>query len=757
MGMLAPLIVRSQEISQVLKGVVTDQTTGRALTGAALSLKKDQSTIAGVVSDADGSFELKVVPGRYALEVSYLGYQSVVEEILVTAGKEIYSRFALIELATELQEVKVVASSYNPTPGAFDISIEKTLRVPANFFDPLRMAASYPGMVAANDQGNALAVKGYSPNALLWKIDGLDIVNPNHLANAGTLGDKPVSFGGGVSILSSQVLDKTGIYSGWLPAQYGNALSAVVDMGMRAGNKNTHEFTAQASLIGLDVAAEGPLSGSGKNSYLANYRYSTVGLLTSAGLDFGGEAINFQDFTFHLDFDQEKNAHLSVFGFAGLSSNRFKRKPQDEWETEKDRYNIDFEGQVFGLGFTEQWGNKVRWKWGSSLSGQFQSRNAESDIVTFQHIHRERFDNDHVLWSNQLSASVRLGENRLQAGVLVNYLHNQLEVETVTPLYFNTFFPNLSGTVGGALVQPYVNLTRQFAGVWQVDAGMRYVYFGYNRSSAPEPRLNIQRLFPSGSLSLGYGRTSQWQQAQAYLLENNKDLKLTVADQLMLEYRTRFSNQSNLVASVYVHYLNDAPVAPASHNQPYWSMLNQWDEFPVANMTSAGKGLNQGVEAAYEKRFYNQFYFLVNGSVYQSQFKAPETEWQEGRFSGGYTSSLLLGKEWGADRSFGVHFRFLYLGGLRHPSINLLNSVTYGTTIYTGSGYPTRLPDYWRPDLRVAWRKNKPGYTRTLSIDIQNLANRQNVAFYYYDTFTGRVETKTQLGIIPVLVYRVDF
>ncbi|MFZ5971817.1 MAG: carboxypeptidase regulatory-like domain-containing protein [Bacteroidota bacterium] len=756
--MMVSAIGWSQDVSQVVRGVITDQATGRVLSGVALSLKKNEFTVAGAVSDSSGGFELKASPGRYALEASHLGYQTLVEELLVTAGKENNLRFTLTELATELQEVSVVAASYNPAPGAFDISIEKTLRVPANFFDPLRMAASYPGMVAANDQGNALAVKGYSPNALLWKIDGLDIVNPNHLANAGTLGDKPVSFGGGVSILSSQVLDKTSIYSGWLPAQYGNALSAVVDMGMRAGNKNRHEFTAQASLIGLDLAAEGPLSYSGKSSYLANYRYSTVGLLSSAGLDFGDEAINFQDFTFHLDFDQDQNAHLSVFGFAGLSSNRFQRKPQDEWETEKDRYNIDFEGQVFGVGFTEQWGNKVRWKWGSSLSGQFQDRRSESDIVPIQqYIYRERFNSDHLLWSNQLSASTKLGESRLQAGALVNYLHNELAVETVTPLYFDTFFPNLSGIVSGALVQPYLNLSRQFARSWQLDAGMRYVYFTYNNSTALEPRLNVQRLFASGSLSLGYARTSQWQQAQAYLLENNRDLKLSVADQLMLEYRRRFNDQSSLVASAYIHSLNDVPVAPGSHNQPYWSMLNQWDEFPVANMTSVGQGMNRGVEVAYEKRFFNQFYFLVNGSVYQSQYKAPETQWQEGRFSGGYTSGFLIGKEWGSDRSFGVHVRFLYLGGLRHPTIDMLNSVNYGTTIYAGSGYPTKLPDYWRPDLRVAWRKNKPGYTRTLSIDIQNVASRQNVAYYYYDTFTGRVETKLQLGIIPVLVYRVDF
>ncbi|MFZ5999686.1 MAG: hypothetical protein ACOYW3_04190, partial [Bacteroidota bacterium] len=68
-----------------------------------------------------------------------------------------------------------------------------------------------------------------------------------------------------------------------------------------------------------------------------------------------------------------------------------------------------------------------------------------------------------------------------------------------------------------------------------------------------------------------------------------------------------------------------------------------------------------------------------------------------------------------------------------------------------------QLPTYWRPDLRVSWRKNKPGYTRTLSIDIQNVANRENVAYNYFDTFKQDVQVKRQLGLIPVVIYRVDF
>ncbi len=105
-----------------------------------------------------------------------------------------------------------------------------------------------------------------------------------------------------------------------------------------------------------------------------------------------------------------------------------------------------------------------------------------------------------------------------------------------------------------------------------------------------------------------------------------------------------------------------------------------------------------------------------------------------------------------------MNTRILYLGGLREAPIDAPLSSAVGSTQYNyQNGYSLQLPDYFRTDLRLSWRKNKPGYTRTFSLDIQNVLNTQNVAYHYYDTFLQDVKTKYQLGIVPVLVYRVEF
>src|SRR5258707_11693147 len=92
--------------------------------------------------------------------------------------------------------------------------------------------------------------------------------NANHFSNAG-------SSGGGISILSAQLLANSDFITGAFASEYGNALSGVFDLKLRKGNDERREYTLQAGLLGLNAAAEGPFKSGYKGSFLVNYRYST--------------------------------------------------------------------------------------------------------------------------------------------------------------------------------------------------------------------------------------------------------------------------------------------------------------------------------------------------------------------------------------------------------------------------------------------------------------------------------------------------
>ncbi len=748
-----------QDLGQVIRGKVKNQVTQKPLTGASVSVFKAEVLVAGAVTDSIGNFQiLNVTPGRYKLSISFTGFSSFEDELLVISGKESIVNATLSESTTVLNEVEIKASSLEITAGVTSISMEKSMRVPANFFDPIRMATSYPGVVAANDQANSIVVKGYSPNGLLWRLQGLDILSPNHLANAGTFSDKPVSNGGGVNVLSAQLLDRTDFYSGSLPANYGNALSGVMDMKLRAGNKNKMQYTAQASLIGMDIAAEGPIDKAKRTSFIANYRYSTVGLLSQMGVNFGGEVINFQDFSFHLDQQQKKGGNLSVFGFGGLSSNKFKAKPVDEWKEEKDHNTINYDGKVYGIGFVNQLKSfdRVSLSLGASLSGQSQERSLQSETLTTPeaYVFADKYSSDKLLLSSFFKAIYKLNPGgTLETGFMANHVNNKLTSVTITPLYLDTFYPTVSGTVNGMMWQPYATLSQRFGNLLKLNAGLRYVNFSYNKATSLEPRVSLARFMPRGALTFSYGLTGQWQQLQTYLQYGNQNLKLTKAHQFAAEFKHTFTKDLRLVSSVYYHRLFNVP---GMYSDVRYSTLNQMEDFSRQLLLNNGRGLNYGVESLLEKRYYNQIYFMVSGSLYRSEYN---TVGYYTRFNGRFTSSFLAGKEWQKKRNtFGVNTRVLYLGGLREAPIDEALSASVGSTQYNyQNGYSVQLPDYFRTDLRFSWRKNKPGYTRTFSIDIQNLLNTQNVAYHYYDTYLQAVKTKYQVGLIPVIAYRVEF
>ncbi len=71
--------------------------------------------------------------------------------------------------------------------------------------------------------------------------------------------------------------------------------------------------------------------------------------------------------------------------------------------------------------------------------------------------------------------------------------------------------------------------------------------------------------------------------------------------------------------------------------------------------------------------------------------------------------------------------------------------------------FETKTPDYFRIDLGVSYRKNKPNWSWILSADIQNVTGRNNVYGQYYSTETQQIETVYLTGLIPVINYKIEF
>src|SRR6186713_1756784 len=307
------------QYSQQFRGTVTDQVLQQPLAGATITIS---SLGKSVMTDEAGVFRFSNIPvGIYRLSISYTGFkEGVLENIAVNSGKETVINVSLEAIIHTEAAVIIKAGSKKNKPlndmsavSARAFTVEETQKYAAAVNDPLRMATGFAGVFAADDGNNSIVIRGNSPTGLLWRMEGMDIPNPNHFGTPG-------NSGGGISILSSQLLSNSDFVTAAFAAEYGNALSGVFDMRLRKGNNEQREYSFSLGALGTDASIEGPFVKGGGSSYLVNYRYSTLSLLSNLGLvDFDGIP-KYQDLSFKVNIPTASLGTFSFFGLGGKSN-----------------------------------------------------------------------------------------------------------------------------------------------------------------------------------------------------------------------------------------------------------------------------------------------------------------------------------------------------------------------------------------------------------------------------------------------------
>ncbi|MEZ4955351.1 MAG: TonB-dependent receptor [Saprospiraceae bacterium] len=770
-NVMLSLIAFSQ--TQTIRGTVSDKGSGLPLAGAFVYIKQsDTLTIISASTDSLGRYRLENAPiGRQTLEARFLGYETVVlPGLLIETGKEFIQNIQLQEKPESLAEIVVTARGENTIPhplSNYTLKVQEQFRYPTTYYDPARLAMSLPGVVAVDDQANNISVRGNSPATLRWRLEDVEIVNPNHAANAGTFSDRPTAAGGGINILSAQLLGTSSFLTGAYPAGYGNALGGIMDMHFRNGNDEQHEFTAQASLIGLEAAAEGPLSGRQRGSYLINYRYSFAGILTAAGVDFGGEEITFQDLSFHLNFPVSNNTEIGFFGIGGLNKNIFK-SPLDEnkIEEEKDLFNIDFKSKMGAAGVTlkKSFSKKIKLNASVVYSGLEHKRTAEKVVGTPQ---PTRWTDDDINESKlALYGKISYKKNaRTGWGIGMNATKEQSG--------FNTFFTDnfgsseYGGEINGWLLQPFLNTYIYVTPKLKLNAGLHGHYFDFSPDHfllAPRADLSFN---PNNKqqISLAFGWYAQTQQPQTYFanIESGKNIGPTKSQQVAASFQHRFDRGLFFKTEIYHQYLYDVPVSAI--NGGTYSILNNIETYrPLQDtLTATGKGRNYGLDILLERPILKNSFARLGASLYRSLYTDNEGLERPTRFDGRYLINATSGREKTKKKKNktvikGYSIRYSFYGGFRQTPVDIGISRQLGYTVFEERRVnEKKLKDFHRIDVRFYWKWNKPKRSTTFSIDIQNVFNRKNEAYEYFDQVFDRVRTKNQLGMIPLMAYRVEF
>jgi hypothetical protein len=296
-----------------LRGFVFNKASGEPLLYANAIIK---GTTLGAMSDANGYFLITGLrPGDYTAMVTYVGYDTVYQNITIKSG--------------EITAIKVYLTQYTKQLGRFTVSAEKqsdltetktsVIKVTPRQIEKIPMVggqadlAQYlqilPGVVSTGDQGGKLYIRGGSPIQNKVVLDGMVVYNPFHTI-------------GLFSVFDNDILKSADIYTGGFNAEHGGRISSVMDIKTRDGNKRHQAGGISASTFGAKVLLEGPIKKkevqesnvsyiiSFKNSYLEQTSKALYDYVSEQGLPF-----NFSDLYSKISIAADNGSKVNFFAF----------------------------------------------------------------------------------------------------------------------------------------------------------------------------------------------------------------------------------------------------------------------------------------------------------------------------------------------------------------------------------------------------------------------------------------------------------
>lgn len=770
LGTLSFSAIHAQNF-QTVKGTVKEKDRNETIPYATIMLSGNGRTI-GCTTDSLGHFALGRVPvGRYDLTASFVGYESVViKELLVSGGKEMFVEVEMRESPTALEEVVVHPRINKQEPindmalGGRMLSVEEAGRYAGAADDPARLVASFAG-VAQNIGNNGITVRGNAPKFLQWRMEGVEIPNPNHFADVTSFG------GGGFTALSSQVLGNSDFFTGAFPAEYSNALSGVFDMYMRRGSSADYRHAFQVGSLGIEAASEGPFKKGYGGSYLFNYRYSTLSLL-SFMLPEDADGTDYQDLSFNIFLPAGKAGTFSLWGVGLIDrSGTTPETDRSKWKYEQDRQNQDVKQYMGAAGIK----HKIYVGDGAHIQSTLAATANRMDM------HTELVGDNTELLPKNIVRSTYL--NFIASSYIqkrFSRMHTNRTGFRWTGLQYDLAFADASGHLGdlvsiadesgfSSLVNAYTESMLHFGDRMEMNIGIAGQWFTLNGHYTIEPRLSMKWKFaPRQSFSIAYGMHSRLEMLNYYFTKDvngrmvNKDLDFTKAHHVSLGYDLSINENMHLRIEPYFQWLYDVPVIPGST----FSMINlqgNEDWFISDRLENEGNAMNYGVDITLERYMSQGFYYMATASLYDSKYRtAGNGKWFNSRYNRHFTVNLLAGKEWMLGRNrqniLGLSGKITMQGGDRYSPIDTENSVLQQDAVYDESNpYSCQFNPMVLAHLTVSYRLNCRKVSHEFAAKLINVTGYKDYYGHRYNFIDNTVEAEREANILPNISYKIYF
>lgn len=664
-------------------------------------------------------------------------------------------------LRTErLDEVVVTSVSarqrlQNVQTGAEVLQLEDLTSVPQLFgeADIMRSIQLLPGVKAESDASSSFQVRGGTSAQNQVLFDLAPVYNVGHLA-------------GLFSAFNDDALASATLYKGLLPAQYGGASSAVLDITGKTGNKDGWHGGASVGLLSAKGTIEGPLV-KDKLSVLVTARRTYMDMFLKASKDFRNNTLYFYDVNAKLDWSIDKRNQLFLTFFTSHDRTSIDKMTDIRWNN-----------MTGSLRWLHRFGGDSHAQTTAYLSNYLTDNGV--DFLNFNlwykgHIRQMSLRQDfHIaLSSHQLKTGVQTSLYNVKSAewqVLNKYGNEQRRAWENTAWVNGTFRlgDNLQASIGLRL-----NAFSPLGGSLYYDIednGEIGWYYNYGENEVVKTHLTLE---PRASISwqptaltsvkLGYARTSQ----NLHALRNQSTS--TPFD--------RYAISSNIVepeiadqwsGGIYVMTAEqDYDLSLEAYYRKIQNVLDYRDgksfssEIEIERLTLAGEGKSYGVELCLRKNSGSLTGWLgytlswsktridgINGS-----------QWYDANNDRRYDINIVgiykLNKRW----TFNAAWVFNSGQAFTAPSgkYQIIDNWTY----YYAERNGYRAPDYHRLDVSAVWSKRYARHTRQWVFGIYNIYNRYNPYLINFEDSADGARTKAKqyslFGIVPSVAFNILF
>lgn len=550
-----------------LSGNLKDASNGEDLIGASVYIKELET---GAASNVYGFYSITIPAGKYVVVISYIGYESIIQELNLTADTRM--DYSLSPSSVELEEIVVTEKSISSNVDDNRMSSEKLAiamikKTPAFMgeVDILKTIQALPGVQSGGEGTTGFFVRGGAVDQNLIQLDEATVYNASHLM-------------GFFSVFNADAIKDVELYKGGIPAQYGGRVASLLDIRLKDGNQKQLSGSGGIGTIASRFTLEGPIQKDQSSFIISGRRtYGDLLLKASSDPDLKNNKLFFYDLNSKINFRLGERDRLFISGYFGDDVFRFKNSFHWNWgnRTATARWNHLFNDKLFA-NFTLLYSNfnynlgsdagPTAFDWKANIT----DRTAKGDFSYFP-------SSNHSFSFGFATTyhTFRPGTVDVEGNGLKTKLELDKKEALESAVYFSTDIKvnDLLAVQAGLRTSLFTNVGgRSFTFAEGNPNPVDTTHYGkdefYHSYVGVEPRLSIKySLSSSSSVKASYNRMYQYLHLASnttssipldVYIPSNETIKPQIADQFAVGYfKNLHDNQYEFSTEVYYKYMQN--------------------------------------------------------------------------------------------------------------------------------------------------------------------------------------------------------